>query len=160
VRQTLARLDPEAPPLDPRTLEDRITAATADYRMVRAVFSIFGAAGLLLSAIGLYGLVAFVAGQRRREIAVRRALGAPASQVFKLVFRGGALQVGVGAAVGLGLAVMTSRLLGAFLYGVAPEDFTSLAGAILLLFVVAGAACFGPARQAAKVDPMAVLRNE
>lgn len=160
VRKTLARLDPETPPLKAETLEQRIAAATADYRMVRTVFSVLGVAGLVLSGLGLYGVVAFLAGQRRREIAVRMAMGAQIGDVLKLVAQGGALQIGVGAAVGVGLAAMTSRFLGALLFGIAPGDFTSLAGAILLLFLVAAAACFQPARRALKVDPAAVLRNE
>jgi hypothetical protein len=160
-RKVLAALDPNVPPLQEQRLSDRIATATADYRMMRSLFSVFGLASLALAGIGVYGVVSFVAGQRRREIAIRMALGARPRDVLRVVtLRGGAVQVGIGVLAGLGLAAALSRLLKSLLFGIVPGDPASLAIAALTLLLTAAAACLVPVRRSVRVDPMVTLRNE
>lgn len=160
-RKVLAALDPNVPPLQEQRLSDRIATATADYRMMRSLFSVFGLASLTLAGIGVYGVVSFVADQRRREIAIRMALGARPHDVLRVVtLRGGAVQVGVGVLAGLGLAAVLSRLLKSLLFGIVPGDPVSLAIAALTLLLTAAAACLVPARRSVRIDPMVTLRNE
>ncbi|HEY2293761.1 MAG TPA: ABC transporter permease [Thermoanaerobaculia bacterium] len=160
-RKVLARLDPEIPPLQEQRLSDRIAAAFSDYRMMRSLFSVFGLASLALAGIGIYGVVAFVAGQRTREVAIRMALGARPLDVVRILWlRGGAVQVGLGVVIGLGLAASLSRLLKSVLFGVVPGDPGSLIVAALSLLVAAVVACLVPARRAVRIDPMVILRDE
>ena len=160
-RKVLARLDPDIPPVQEQRLSDHIAAAFSDYRMMRSLFSVFGLASLALAGIGIYGVVAFVAGQRRREVAIRMALGARPLDVLRILWlRGGAVQVGLGVLIGLGLAASLSRLLKSLLFGVVPGDPRSLTAAALSLLLTAVAACLVPARRAVRIDPMVTLRDE
>jgi predicted permease len=120
----------------------------------------FGALALALAAVGLYGVTAYLVEQRTGEIGVRIALGASRSAVLALVFRGAFLQVAVGLAIGLPLAITASRALTSQLYAVRPYDPVTLISATFLLCVVALAATIIPARAAANVDPLRALRSE
>jgi putative ABC transport system permease protein len=160
VRRVLSELDPDVPPLYPGTLAEQIEAVTAEYRMIRVVLTVFGAAALLLAAIGLYGIASSIASQRRHEIAIRRALGAGDGHVLGLVLRGGLLQVGLGALLGLALAVMLSRALGSLLYGLQPGDPSAFVAAAAVLLLVGTAACFAPAWKSVRLDPVKELRGE
>ncbi len=160
-RKVLARLDPDIPPLQEQRLSDRIATAFSDYRMMRSLFSVFGLASLALAGIGIYGVVAFVAGQRRREVAIRMALGARPLDVLRVLWlRGGAVQVGLGVLIGLGLTASLSRLLKSLLFGVVPGNPVSLSIAALSLLLTAAVACLVPARRSVQIDPMVTLRNE
>ena len=125
-----------------------------------SLFSLFAGVALLLTVAGIYGVLAFVVGRRRREIGVRLALGASSEDVTRLVVREGMTLVTAGLGLGLVGALVASRLLSALLYGVTPTDPSTYAGVVAILTVVGLAACYIPARQGARLDPMTVLRQE
>ncbi len=122
--------------------------------------AVFGGVGLLLAALGLYGVLAFQVAQRTREIGIRMALGAGAGRVRALVIRGGVKLVGIGLAIGLGLALAVTRLLRGLLFGLSPTDPITFAGITLLLVGVALAASYLPAWRATRIDPVEALRAE
>jgi ABC-type antimicrobial peptide transport system permease subunit len=124
------------------------------------LFTIFGLAALGLTAIGLYGVVAYLVAQRTREVGIRMALGSTALGVVTLIARQGAKPVAVGVIVGLAGAFAVTRFLQHLLYNVSPTDGASFAAAAVLLGLVAVAACVVPARKAARVDPVVALRAE
>ena len=116
-------------------------------------------AALVLSAVGLYGVISYLVSQRRGEIGVRIALGAHAAQVARMVMRQSLILTAAGLLIGLAGAFAGTRLLSSLLYGVAPTDPVTLLGGAALLVVVAAAASFGPARRAARVAPADALRS-
>jgi putative ABC transport system permease protein len=115
---------------------------------------------LLLGVVGLYGAIAYSVSQRRREIGVRMALGAGRSAILKMVIGQGIKLALIGVAIGLAGALGLTRFLSGLLYGVKPGDPLTLAAVSALLIAVAFLACYIPARQATKVDPMAALRHD
>jgi ABC-type antimicrobial peptide transport system permease subunit len=115
---------------------------------------------VVLASIGVYGVIAYAVGQRRREFGIRLALGARRVEIVGLVVRRGLLLFAIGAAIGLAAAAATGRALASLLFNVTALDVPSLALATLILFVVAIAACGLPARRAAQVDPSVALRAE
>ncbi|HTB10230.1 MAG TPA: ABC transporter permease [Bryobacteraceae bacterium] len=125
-----------------------------------SVLGAFAVLALVLSAVGLYGMIAYHVSLRRREIGVRMAIGAQNTDIFKLILRQGLTSTLIGIAVGLTVSALITRALPKFLYGVSPTDPATYAGASLLWLLVAAAACYLPARRASQVDPMEVLRNE
>jgi ABC-type antimicrobial peptide transport system permease subunit len=128
--------------------------------LVALLSALFGLLALVLAAIGLYGVVAYSVARRRNEIGIRMALGAGRGSVEWLVLREvGALLAG-GMPLGLLMALIGARLMRTMLYGFSPTDPSTLAGASILLLVVAALAGWIPARQAARVDPMTSLRHE
>jgi ABC-type antimicrobial peptide transport system permease subunit len=129
----------------------------------RATGLLLGAAGIFagcLTAIGLFGVIAYVVSQRTREIGVRMALGARKADVLRLVLMQGLHLTGIGVAIGLAVAVAATRLLAPFLYGIGANDPATLAGVALGLGAVAALACYVPARRAMQVDPAVTLRYE
>jgi putative ABC transport system permease protein len=159
-RAELRAIDPFLPVANIRTMEQVVSKATSARRFNMALLAFFAGAALLLTALGIYGVVAFFAGQRRREIGIRMALGAQPRNVFKLILREGTRLVIYGTLVGLALSLATARLVAGQLYGVAPTDPLTFASIFALLLATALAACWLPARRAAKVDPMVALRYE
>lgn len=121
--------------------------------------SIFGAVALLLVAFGLYGVLSYTVSQRRREIGVRMALGAGRGQVVRLVAGQGGALVGAGIVLGLLAAAAATRVVESVLFGVAPADPLTFAAVTAVLLVVGFFACWLPARRAARIDPMDVLRE-
>jgi len=119
-----------------------------------------GLAGLLLAAIGIYGVAAYTTALRTREIGIRMALGAHGRDVVGMVLRQGLSLVLVGTSIGLVLAMAASRLFVGLLFGMPPLDPAVFAGAALLFAAVGAAACFVPARRAARIDAMEALRAE
>jgi putative ABC transport system permease protein len=115
---------------------------------------------LALAVMALYGVIAFAASQRRREIGLRMALGASSRSVVRLIMREGLLLTAVGVVLGMGLALVAGGALGSLLIGVGPADPVSFAGAVLVLVLVGAAASYLPARSASSVDPGAALRSE
>jgi ABC-type antimicrobial peptide transport system permease subunit len=122
--------------------------------------TLFAALALALAAIGLYGVMSYLVTARTREFGVRMALGASQSAVMRLVVGQGLLTVAVGLTVGLALAVVATRLLAGFLFGVRPLDPLTFGAVPGVLLLVGLTACWLPARRATKVDPMAALRAE
>ena len=141
-------------------LPQLIGIALLPNRMALYAAMLFGLTGLVLAAVGLYGLLAFVVSRRRREIGIRMALGATTQRVRRMIVRDGMKPVAIGLAVGFLGAVALGRLLGSFLYGVSPLDPITYVAIAALLVVVAVAASIGPARRAAGGDPVDVLRYD
>jgi predicted permease len=160
VREAVRALDPSLPVYSTRTLAAHTGAATFQQRMAGSLLSVFGGLALVLAVVGLYGVVAFVVGQRTREIGVRMALGAPPSAVFGQVLRYGLKLTVIGAAIGLGVAFGVAQALKALLFGVEAYDPLTLAVATVVLGASAGAACLVPALRAMRVDPVRALRYE
>jgi predicted permease len=160
IRAAVREIDPRIVVTRPRTLEDEFRRSIDSQRLVAAMIGLFGGLALLLTAMGLYGLMAFAVGQRTREIGVRMAFGANSASVVAMIARQGMRLVVVGASIGVLLALGLSRLIRAQLFGVAPTDPLAFAAAIAVLLLVAAAGCVIPARRAARVDPLVALRAE
>jgi putative ABC transport system permease protein len=141
-------------------LREVLRGGMAGHRTVMLNLSVFAGVGLLLAAIGLYGVLAYSAARRTREIGIRMAMGAQIADVMRLILGQGLVLVTVGAVIGITVAVATGRLLRAYLFGVSSTDPVTFVAVALLLGVVALFACWLPARRAAKVDPMEALRHE
>jgi predicted permease len=158
IRGLVARLNPNVPVSDVRTLETIVSGSTVDSRSLMVVFVAFGATALLLAAIGIYGVVSYSTAQRTYEIGVRMALGATRRSVFGLTL-GQSLRLAVmGLALGALAAFGVTRALGTFLYGVTNTDPTTYLAVGALLLVVALLAGFVPARRAASIEPRSALR--
>jgi predicted lysophospholipase L1 biosynthesis ABC-type transport system permease subunit len=142
------------------TLEERTAPATFHQRAAGATLSVFGGLALVLASVGIAGVLAFAVANRTREFGVRMALGADRRRVLVLVLWEAARLVGVGIALGLVIAIGASRLLDKMLVGVGALDPVAFCGATAFLAVVAMAACLGPARRAASVDPIEALKSE
>jgi len=124
------------------------------------MFVIFGGVALLLAAIGLYGVRAYTVAMRTREIGIRMALGARASDALRMMLREGMILFGIGAGVGLALSLPVGKVLSSLLYRVDSFDPVVLTLAPVLLAAVSFVACYIPARRAARLDPMVALRDE
>jgi ABC-type antimicrobial peptide transport system permease subunit len=153
-------VDADQPVYDARTLEAVVDRALAQPRMQTTILSSFAALALAIAGVGVYGVVAFAVGRRRREFAIRLALGAERSGIVGLVLRRGLALCAAGAAVGLAAAAATARAIGSLLYGIPRFDAISFAMATGVLITVGLVACCLPARRAASVDPAAALRVE
>ena len=140
-------------------LERHISFALVPQKVATALATSFSALGIVLSGLGLYAVVAFWTTQRRRELAIRSALGASPRDVIRLVTREGLRLIGTGALAGLLVAIASTRLLRSFLFGVSPLDPVTLLGALAVIGVLLIAACAQPARRALRLQPMQVLRE-
>jgi putative ABC transport system permease protein len=160
VRKALASVDPD---LVLYSVDPYGSVVSADFQqesMIATLTMLFGALGLVLAAVGLYGVMAYTVEQRTSEIGVRMALGADRGGVVRMVLRGAFSQIGIGLALGIPAAIGAGRLMHNQLYGVQPWDPTWLALATLLLCAAGLLASVIPASRAAGVDPMRALRNE
>ncbi|MCP3141579.1 ABC transporter permease [Pyxidicoccus xibeiensis] len=162
VRDIMKELDPSVPLANVETLE-RVVAKSPS--VARASFTLFllgiaGGMALLLSVVGLYGVISFIVGQRRGELGIRMALGARAAQVAGLVVFQALRFAALGIVLGLAGTLAMSQVLGALLFEVSPTDPVVLAAVCALLVALAVLASYGPARRAARVDPAEVLRSE
>jgi ABC-type antimicrobial peptide transport system permease subunit len=119
-----------------------------------------GILGLVLATTGVYGVVSFAAAQRTREIGIRMALGARPAQVLSMVCKQGVVIIAIGLLIGLGAALAMGRLVGSALIGIGPNDPLTFVTVSAMLLAVGIAACYIPARRAAKVDPVVALRHE
>jgi putative ABC transport system permease protein len=156
-REAVAQVDPEASVYDAMTMDDYIEAFMVRDRFSVLLLSLFGAATLMLAAVGIYGVMAQSVEHRLREVAVRIALGATKGQVIRLVLRRGVVQIGCGLAAGLLGAFYITRALRSVLLQANPYDPGTFAAVLLLLLAVACLACYIPARRATKVDPLNAL---
>jgi predicted permease len=162
VRREIRAFDPALPVLSLKTMRQHLEGS-ADLWITRTgatMFSIFGGVALLLAAIGLYGIRSYTVARRTREIGIRMALGATAGDTLRLVVREGAALTAIGAAGGLALSFLVGKALAGMLYEVSGSDPVVFLAAPAVLCAVSLAACYVPARRAARVDPMIALRWE
>ena len=160
VRRAIASIDPEVPVTETMPLMDQVRGAYTDARVASAVLSCAAFLALILSVMGLYGVVSYEVGRRTKEIGVRTALGARPHDVLRLFLRQGFGVVLTGALFGGGLALATTRLLGAWLFGVGSADPLSFGVATAVLLAATVTATYLPARRALLVDPMVALRYQ
>jgi len=159
VRTAVQQLDPEQPIFDVRTMEEWVDRSLAIRRAPTTLLTIFGAVALLLSAIGIYGVLAYGVTQRVREFGIRQALGANQQSILSLVLKSGMMRVGLGMALGLAGALGLSAYLESMLFSVSSKDVPVFATVTVVLFAVALLACYIPARRATRIDPMIALRD-
>jgi predicted permease len=160
IRQSLLQVNNEQVVYGAQTMSEVISDSTATRRFSAILLGSFALVALLLSGVGIYGVISYLIGQRTHEIGVRMALGAQQSKVLFQVLGAGLKLAITGAAIGLAAAFGLTRLMTSLLYGVSPTDPLTFAAVAVLLIVVALAACYIPARRAAAVDPMIALRHE
>jgi ABC-type antimicrobial peptide transport system permease subunit len=160
VRRVVAALDPELPVYSTKTMEEWIDESLVTRRWPMLLSMGFAVVALLLSAVGIYGVLAYVVTQRTKEIGIRMALGSTPRSVFDLVLKEGLALIGVGFAVGALGVIAIRRGLESQLYGVGLSDPGVLAIAAMILGTVAVAACMIPARRATRIDPVAALAQE
>src|SRR5438067_10054680 len=160
VKAQIARLDPAQPVTKVRTLEQVLERNAGPQRLAAQLLSAFAAAALLLAALGTYGVVSYAVSRREREIGVRMALGAQASDVLRMVLRDGLRLSLAGVICGTFVALALARLLAGFLYSVSARDPATYATACVALLLVAAGATLLPARRATRVDPAVALRAE
>ena len=153
-------VDPELPVADIRTMDAVVDAALAERRFALWLFQAFAALALALAAVGVYGLLAYVMQQRRKELGVRMALGARRAQIVRMVLADGVRLCAAGVLVGLALAPLAGRGLARFLYGVGATDAISMLAAALVILLVGMTASLIPAWTAGRSHPMAALREE
>jgi ABC-type antimicrobial peptide transport system permease subunit len=158
VANALAQVDPTAI-VTVVPLEKQVEDALSQERLVAALASFFGVLGLLLAAVGLYGVTSHAVTSRRGEIGIRMALGASAEGVVRLVLRQTAWLVAIGLAAGAAVTLWATKFVASLLFGLTPRDPATFAAAAGLLIVVAAIAAWLPARRASRIDPMQVLRN-
>jgi ABC-type antimicrobial peptide transport system permease subunit len=153
-------VDPDVALWSPQTMDEILAQPLAQPRLGALLMSTFGGVALLLAAIGLFGVMAALVRDQTRELGIRMALGATPGRVRADVLRRASIIAAIGAAVGLVLALMTSRLLTTLLFQVSPTDPVALGVACLVLLGVAGAAAYLPARRATSIDPVQALRTD
>jgi putative ABC transport system permease protein len=159
-RNELKALDPLLPVAKIRTMKQVVAKASSARRFNTALLTFFAGAALFLTIMGIYGVVAFLVGRRRREIGIRMALGAQRRDVLRLVLQQGMRPVAWGSVAGIGASLVASRFLASQLYDVSSSDPLTLAVILSLLLGTALLACWLPARRATKVDPIVALRYE
>ena len=143
-----------------RTLEQETSIVLFPQRIAAIVTGVLGGVGLLLAAVGLYGIIAYSVGRRTREIGVRVALGAQPRDVLGMVIREGMRLAGTGVVAGILLAAVATRLIAGLLFSVSPVDGMTFAGMSSLFIAVALLASYLPARRAAATDPLTALRSD
>jgi putative ABC transport system permease protein len=143
-----------------QTIDEIVERQTGSQRFTTLLLGLFAAAGMVLAAVGIYGVVSFLVAQRRRELAVRVAVGASAGNVLWLVLKEGLQMAAIGAAMGLMGVWATQKLIDRLLFGISPVDPLTFAGSAAFLVAVVLAACWVPARRAARVDPCVAMRAD
>jgi putative ABC transport system permease protein len=159
VRSAVQSIDPEQPIADVRTMDQWVMRSLEIRRTPMMLLALFGVVALLLSAIGIYGVLAFGVAQRVREFGIRQALGADQRSILSLVLKQGLRTIGIGLVLGLAGAAALTRLLQSQLFAVSAYDVSIFTIVTLLLLAVALLACYIPARRATEVDPMVALRD-
>jgi putative ABC transport system permease protein len=159
-RNAVRSIDPALPAYSVTSLADVLGESVADRRFSMLLLAVFALIALFLAGIGLYGVVAYTVSQRTQEIGVRMAIGAQRSDVLKMVLGGGMKLALVGVAVGLVGAIVFARFVSTQLFGITPLDPMSYGVTVAVLLAIAALACLGPARRAARVDPLVALRQE
>jgi putative ABC transport system permease protein len=160
VRKEMSAMDKDLPFYGVQTFSIYVAQSFVVPQFLSLLLGIFAALALALASVGLYGVVSYSAAQRTHEIGVRMALGAEKSDVLRMVVGQGLKLALIGVAIGIAGALVLTRFLATLLYGVKPTDPLTFIAVSLILVAVAIAACYIPARRAAKVDPMVALRYE
>ena len=159
IRKVVASIDPDVPVSKTDTLDNLIDEKLVTRRLGVLLVSLFSGAALLLSAIGLYGVLAYSVTQRKREIGVRIALGAQSSNILNLVTQQGLRLVGIGLVAGIVAALVLVRFIESMLYGISSADPISLGASVLVLGLAAILACLLPALRATRINPITALRE-
>lgn len=160
LRRTLREVSPRSPLLFPRTLREVMRSFIAPQELAMTLFSTFAMLALVLAALGVYAVMAYIVTARTREFGIRTALGAGRASVMLLVLRQGMFAAGVGSAMGLILAVAGTRVIEGLIAGVPVHDWITFIAAPVVLLVVTLSACMIPARVAVNVQPVDALRAE
>jgi predicted permease len=160
VRQTIKEVNHSLPIDDVVSLSDQIGRTLVQQKLVARLASFFGLLALLLACVGLYGVMSYGVARRTNEIGIRMALGAQGRSVLWLVLREALLLVAIGLVIGVLASLAVTKTASSLLYELKPNDPLTIAGATLLLALVAIVAGYLPARRAAQVDPMVALRDE
>jgi predicted lysophospholipase L1 biosynthesis ABC-type transport system permease subunit len=159
LRDVVAGLDPELPVVE-QTMTGRLDAQLAAPARSTAVLTAFAVVGIMLAALGVFGLMSYAVRQRHREIGVRIALGAAPAAITRMIVAGGTRYAVLGTAIGLGLVALEARWLDAYLFGVTATDPLTVAGVAATLLLVAAVACWLPGLRAARVDPVRAIAAE
>ena len=160
IRSAIEKLNAENVMFETKPLEQIVEDSLAARRFSMILLGVFAALALLLSSIGIYGVISYVVGQRTHEIGIRMALGAQRSDVLRLMLGEGMKMALVGVAIGIAAALGLTRLMANMLFGVSAADPLTFCGVAFVLAAVALTACYIPARRAMRVDPMVALRYE
>jgi predicted permease len=160
LRRLVLSLDPQMPPFNVRTLDDEVSSLVAAPRFTATLLALFAAVALVMAALGVYGVMAYTAGQRTREVGLRVALGATRGQVLRLIIRDGIFVVASGTIAGLVAAVWLAQALTGLLDQVTPADPITLASVAALLFLIGLVAVYVPARRATRVSALQAMRDE
>jgi len=160
VREAVSQFDGQAVVYDFETMERIVSSSIAAQRFSMTLLGIFAGLALLLSAIGIYGVISYFVGQRAQEVGIRMALGAQRGNVLWLILGQGARMAGVGVSIGIAASLILTRLMSSMLYGVRAYDPLTFAGVTSLVIAVAVLACYFPAVRATRVDPVTALRYE
>ena len=160
VRAAVWAVDKELPVGALLTMDEQLSRSLTRRRFAVTLLVAFGATAVVLAAVGLYGVLAFIVSQRRREIGLRIALGATARNVITVVLGQGLRLAAAGILLGVALAASVSRVLSSLLFGTSPTEVTTYAAAAALLAVITVAASLVPALRASRVDPLDALRDE
>ena len=159
-RNQVKALDPDQPIYSPRTMGDIRAESVASERLNLTLLSLFAGIALVLSIVGIYGVMSYSVTQRTHEIGIRMAIGASRADVFKMILGHGMKLALLGVGVGLVGAFALTRLMATMLFGVEPTDATTFASIAVLLIGIALLACYLPGRRATKVEPTISLRYE
>jgi ABC-type antimicrobial peptide transport system permease subunit len=160
LQQAVWSVNPNLPLANVRTLDEIRAASMAQTSFALTMLAIGAAMALLLGLVGLYGVIAYIVAQRTREIGIRMALGAQIGDVRNLFLRHGLVLTATGIALGVGVALLLSRVMGALLFGVSPMDPLTYVAVSATLTVVMLVAIYLPARRASRVDPVVALRAD
>jgi putative ABC transport system permease protein len=159
VRHEIQSVDPGLPVFNVSSMNDVLDLSLASRRFSAALVAAFAGLALLLASMGIYGLLAYLVGQRSREIGLRIALGASGGDILRLIVAKGVVLASLGIVAGLLLSASTASMMASLLYGVRPRDPVVFFIVPVLLFTVAALASYIPARRATKADPMLALRE-
>jgi putative ABC transport system permease protein len=159
-QQAVRAIDANVPISDLRSLEQVMSTSVARPRLIMALLLVFAGVGTVLGAVGVYGVIAYAVGERRREIGVRIALGAEPSAVAAAVVLRGVRYAAIGVGVGLAGALAVTRVMRTLLFGVSATDPVTFVGLAVLLILIAALASYLPARQASTINPMEAMRAD
>ncbi len=160
IRRTITQMSNQQIIYNPGTMESAISDSLAERRFAMVLLTAFAVLALLLASVGIYGVIAYVAGQRTQEIGIRMALGAHRLDVLRLMLWEGMQLALIGVVIGIAAGLALTRLMSQMLYGVSAADPVTFSGVAMVMLLVALAACYLPARRAAAINPMQALRSE